>query len=152
MSRSRMKTLAVTSAVVAGLAAAPAFAAESYKLGIVTFLSGAAAGPFGVPAENAAKLVVEALNAGTMPAPYTTKGFGDKTVEMTFVDEAGGGTKQVAEFRNLVERQGVDAVIGYISSGDCLAVPSAAEELKKLLVLFALDLDEFDFVLRLRLK
>jgi branched-chain amino acid transport system substrate-binding protein len=107
-----------------------------FKLGIVTFLSGAAAGPFGVPAENAAKLVVEALNAGTMPAPYATKGFGGRTVEMTFVDEAGGGTKQVAEFRNLVERQGVNAVIGYISSGDCLAVPPAAEELKTLLVLF----------------
>lgn len=136
MHRSLLKTVAVTSAVVAGMAATSSFASESYKLGIVTFLSGAAAGPFGVPAENAAKLIVEALNAGTAPAPYATKGFGGRTVEMTFVDEAGGGTKQVAEFRNLVERQGVDAVIGYISSGDCLAVPPAAEELKTLTVLF----------------
>lgn len=118
MHRSLLKTVAVTSTVVAGMAITPSFASEDYKVGIVTFLSGAAAGPFGVPAENAAKLIVEALNAGTAPAPYATKGFGGRTVEMTFVDEAGGGTKQVAEFRNLVERQGVDAVIGYISSGD----------------------------------
>lgn len=31
------------------------------------------------------------------------------------VDENGGGTKQVEEFRNLVQRQKVDAVVGYIS-------------------------------------
>ena len=46
------------------------------------------------------------------------------------IDENGGATKQVEEFRNLVERQKVDAVIGYISSGDCLAVSPVAEELK----------------------
>jgi len=50
--------------------------------------------------------------------------------------EAGGPTTQVAEYRNLVQRQNVDAVIGYISSGDCLAVAPVAEELKKLTLLF----------------
>ena len=55
---------------------------------------------------------------------------------MSIIDEAGGATKQVAEFRNLVERQNVDFVIGYIGSGDCLAVAPVAEELKKLTVLF----------------
>ena len=42
----------------AAFAAQPATAqqAETFKLGIVTFLSGAAAGPFGVPARNAAEL------------------------------------------------------------------------------------------------
>ena len=34
------------------------------KIGVVTFLSGAAAGPFGIPAKNAADLIVEAINAG----------------------------------------------------------------------------------------
>ena len=52
------------------------------------------------------------------------------------IDEAGGTTKQVSEFRNLVERQDVDFVIGYISSGDCLAIAPVAEEMKKLTVLF----------------
>ena len=42
----------------AALAATPAAAqqAGTLKLGIVTFLSGGAAGPFGVPARNAAEL------------------------------------------------------------------------------------------------
>ncbi|XSC45630.1 ABC transporter substrate-binding protein [Bradyrhizobium sp. RDT10] len=40
----------------------------------------------------------------------------------------------MAEYRNLVPR--VDIVIGYISSGDCLAIAPVAEEQKKLTVLF----------------
>ncbi len=124
--------------VVALFAGTPAHAAENgkFRLGIVTFLSGPASGPFGVPAENAAKLVVDALNAGKMPAPYTTKGINGVEIETVVVDEAGGATKQVEEFRNLVERQKVDAVIGYISSGDCLAVAPVAEELKELTIFF----------------
>lgn len=122
------------------LAAVPAAvqAAEGgkFRLGVVTFLSGAASGPFGVPAENAAKLIVAALNGGSMPAPYTMRGISGMEIEMVVVDEAGGATKQVEEFRNLVERQKVDAVIGYISSGDCLAVAPVAEELKALTVFF----------------
>ncbi len=105
------------------------------KIGVVTFLSGPAAAPFGVPAKNGADILVPALNAGTVPAPYTTKGIGGRTIELTYVDEAGGTTKQVTEYRNLVQRD-VDLVIGYISSGDCLAIAPVAEELKKLTVLF----------------
>lgn len=106
------------------------------RIGLVTFLSGPAAGPFGVPAKIAAEAIVESLNAGKAPAPYSTKGFGGITVELAIIDEAGGATKQVAEFRNLVQRQNVDFVIGYIGSGDCLAVAPVAEELKMLTVLF----------------
>ncbi|NIO16412.1 MAG: ABC transporter substrate-binding protein [Deltaproteobacteria bacterium] len=111
-------------------------AADTYKVGVVTFLSGGAAGPFGVPAKNAADVIVEALNAGTVPAPYTTKGFAGKQIEMVLIDEAGGATEQVTEFRNLVQQKKVDAVIGYISSGHCLAIAPVAEELKALTVLF----------------
>jgi branched-chain amino acid transport system substrate-binding protein len=122
---------------VAGLlSATPAIAQErTVKIGVVTFLSGAAAAPFGVPAKNAADVVVEAANAGKLPAPYTTKGIGGGAIELTYVDEAGGTTKQVTEYRNLVQRD-VDLVIGYISSGDCLAIAPVAEELKKLTVFF----------------
>jgi branched-chain amino acid transport system substrate-binding protein len=118
------------------LAVQPAAAQQAIKLGIVTFLSGAAAGPFGVPARNAAELTIEALNAGTLPSPYATKGINGMTVETVIVDEAGGTTKQVTEYRNLVQRQNVDAVIGYISSGDCLAIAPLADELKKITVFF----------------
>lgn len=123
------------SAVCAGIAA-PAQAQESFKLGIVTFLSGPAAESFGVPAGNAAKVLVDAFNKGTAPKPYDKKGFGGLTVETVVVDEAGGATKQVQELRNLYQRENVDAVIGYVGSGDCLAVAPAAEEMKKMLVLF----------------
>jgi branched-chain amino acid transport system substrate-binding protein len=122
----------------AALTVQPATAqqAEAFKLGIVTFLSGAAAGPFGVPARNAAELTIEALNAGTLPAPYDKKGLNGSQIEMVIVDEAGGTTKQVTEYRNLVQRANVDAIIGYISSGDCLAVAPLADELKKLTIFF----------------
>ena len=58
------------------------------------------------------------------------------TIVPVFVDENGGATKQVQELRNLYDRENVDAVIGYVSSGDCLAVAPVAEEMKKLLVLY----------------
>jgi branched-chain amino acid transport system substrate-binding protein len=107
---------------------------QPIKVGIVTFLSGPAAGPFGIPARNAAELTAELLNAGTVPAPYTKKGLGGTPIELVIIDEAGGPQKQVAEYRNLVPR--VDIVIGYISSGDCLAIAPVAEEQKKLTILF----------------
>ena len=126
----------LTSAALALALTIPALAADAIKIGIVTFLSGPAAGPFGVPAKISAEMMVEAINAGKVPGVYSKKGFGGKLIEIVIIDEAGGTTKQVEEYRNLVQRQNVDMVIGYISSGDCLAVAPAAEELKKLTVLF----------------
>ncbi len=106
------------------------------KIGVVSFLSGPAAGPFGVPARNAAEFMFEMLNAGKVPAPYATKGFGGAPLRMSLVDESGGTTTQVTEFRNLVQRDNVDLVIGYISSGSCLGIAPVAEELKKVTVFF----------------
>jgi branched-chain amino acid transport system substrate-binding protein len=116
---------------------APAMAQDgTVKLGIVAFLSGPAAGPFGVPARNAAELMIEHINAGTLPAPYNSKGLAGLKIQPVYIDEAGGTTTQVTELRNLVQREHVDAVVGYISSGSCLAVAPVAEELKVLTVLF----------------
>ncbi|MGH8758763.1 MAG: hypothetical protein ACREVW_04520 [Burkholderiales bacterium] len=75
------------------------------RIGLVTFLSGPAAGPFGVPAKIAAEAIVDSLNAGKVPAPYNAKGFAGTPLELTIIDEAGGATKQVTELRNQVERQ-----------------------------------------------
>lgn len=122
---------------VAGLLAnGVAQAQETFKIGIVTFLSGPAAESFGVPAANGGKVLIEALNAGTVPAPHNKKGFGGMQIVPVFVDENGGATKQVQELRNLYDREKVDVVIGYVSSGDCLAVAPVAEELKRLLILY----------------
>ncbi|MDH3318083.1 MAG: ABC transporter substrate-binding protein [Betaproteobacteria bacterium] len=124
---------------VAAAALVPAFAAAQdapLKIGVVSFLSGAAAGPFGVPARNGAEIMFEMLNAGKVPAPYATKGFGGAPLQMNLVDESGGTTVQVTEFRNMVQRDNVDLIIGYISSGSCLGIAPVAEELKKLTVFF----------------
>ncbi|HTP50967.1 MAG TPA: ABC transporter substrate-binding protein [Anaeromyxobacteraceae bacterium] len=134
--KSPLAALLVASSLAA-LAPARAQADEAkFRIGVVTFLSGAAAGPFGVPARNGAEVLAEAINAGKVPAPYQKPGFGGRPVELVFLDEAGGTTKQVSEYRDLVQRQNVDAVIGYISSGDCLAIAPVAEELKKLTIFF----------------
>ncbi len=134
----RLLRVALTGLAITAVSSAPALAQQktSIKIGFVTFLSGPASGPFGVPAKLAAEGIVESLNAGKGPAPYQIKGIGGLPVELVVIDEAGGATKQVSEYRNLIQRQKVDAVIGYISSGDCLAIAPVAEELKKLTVFF----------------
>ena len=123
-------------ALAAAVIAPAAMAQNTVKIGIVTFLSGPAAAPFGVPAKNAAEFVVDELNAGKAPGPYGKKGFGGSTIETVILDEAGSTTTQVTEFRNLVQRQNVDLVVGYVSSGNCLAIAPVAEELKKLINFF----------------
>jgi branched-chain amino acid transport system substrate-binding protein len=135
---SHLRSALVAAAACAALLhpASPRAEEPKFRIGVVTFLSGAAAGPFGVPARNGAEVLVESLNAGKLPAPYAKAGIGGRAIELVFLDEAGGTTKQVSEFRDLVQRQKVDAVIGYISSGDCLAVAPVAEELKALTVFF----------------
>jgi branched-chain amino acid transport system substrate-binding protein len=111
-------------------------AQDTYKVGIVSFLSGQAAESFGIPAINGAKVLVEAFNKGVAPAPYNKTGFGGLKIEPVYVDENGGAIKQVQELRNLYDREKVDAVVGYVSSGDCLAVAPVAEEMKKFLILY----------------
>ena len=128
---SMRRSIWLGAAAAVAMGAAPAAMAQNVKIGIVTFLSGPAAAPFGVPAKNAAEFVIKQLNEGKGPAPYDKKGFGGTTIETAIIDEAGSTTTQVTEFRNLVQRDNVDLVIGYVSSGNCLAVAPVAEELKK---------------------
>ena len=127
--------LALALMSMAAIPAAYAQSATPIKVGIVTFMSGAAAGPFGVPAKNAAEVTAAELNAGKIPAPYNQVGFGGTPVEFVYIDEAGSTSKQVSEYRNLLN-QGVDYVIGYTSSGNCLAIAPVAEELQKVTLLF----------------
>lgn len=129
-------SLAIASAGLLGIVQGAAAQEETFKVGLVTFLSGPASGPFGVPAANAADIVIKGINAGDLPAPYDSAGINGLQLESVVIDEAGGPTQQVEEYRNLVQRQNVDAVIGYISSGDCLAVGPLAEEMEVLTILF----------------
>ncbi|MDP6515892.1 MAG: ABC transporter substrate-binding protein [Alphaproteobacteria bacterium] len=134
--RKALAAAALAAAVIATMGG-PAQAQDdaTIKMGLVAFLSGPAAGHFGIPARNGAEMTIDAINNGTLPPPYDSKGIAGRRLEVVSIDESGGATKQVTEFRNLVQRQGVDLVVGYISSGDCLAVPAVAEELKTLTIL-----------------
>src|SRR5690606_28022092 len=134
---------AVVPWAVAGLAAAtfataPAQAQDTapISLGIVSFLTGPAAAPFGIPGRNGAEILIEELNAGKAPEPFNKVGFGGIKLQAKYVDEAGSAANTVTEFRNLVQRDKVDAVVGYVSSGNCLAVTPVADELKALTVFY----------------
>ena len=68
-------------ALAALLAAGGASAQETFKVGIVSFLSGQAAESFGIPAVNGAKVLVDAFNKGAAPEPYNKTGFGGMKIE-----------------------------------------------------------------------
>ncbi|SMX27212.1 Leucine-specific-binding protein precursor [Pelagimonas phthalicica] len=130
ISRILMTTTAVATATIC---AAPVFA-DDVKVGVVTFLSGGAAGPFGVPARNAAELVIDAINKGDLPAPYNTAGLAGNTIAPVYVDE--NSKQKNADFQKLVEKDGVEMVVGYISSSSCKSIAPEAEKLKRLTILF----------------
>src|SRR5262245_26913735 len=94
-----MTALAVALAVPLCILGAPAcaLAQATVKVGIVAFISGPAAAPFGVPAKQAADFVIDELNAGKGPKPYDKVGFGGSKIETVIVDEAGTTTVQVTE-------------------------------------------------------
>ncbi len=120
MSRlSRIATVASVTAISV-VFAAPVTAQETFKLGIVTFLSGPAADSFGVPARNGAQFVIDQLNKGAAPSPYEKVGFGGMKVEPVIIDENGGATKQVQELRNLRATM----------STSCLAISAPATALR----------------------
>ena len=129
----RVVGVAVAGALAFG--AGTALAKDEVTMAVPTFLTGAGAPAFGIPAKQGAELIIEAINAGTLPAPYNSKGLAGAKIKPLVYDEAGGGTKQVTELRNKVQKQNVDLVVGYISSGTCAAVSKTAEELKVLTLL-----------------
>ena len=109
----------------ASAVAQPKGAPKELKLGFVDFFSGSAA-IFGASGKNAAEWLVDKWNkeGGLLSVP----------VKMVQIDEAGGPDKQVTEFRRLVLDEQVEAIIGYTSSANCLAVGPVAEELQVLTV------------------
>ena len=68
------------------------------KIAVPVFLSGPGAGAFGEPSRNAAEIIIKAMNAGELPAPYNQKGLAGAPIESKIVDEAGGIATVVAEF------------------------------------------------------
>lgn len=133
----RASYLLAASALSLSMASNMAVAADNnqeVKVGFVMFLSGAASGPFGIPARNAAELLVDGINSGTLPAPYNTMGLAGAKIAPLYVDEA--SKQKVADYKKLVQKDDVDIVVGYISSGSCKAIAPIAEDSKKLTVFF----------------
>jgi len=106
-------------------AAPPKGAPKELKLGFVDFFSGSAS-IFGISGKTTAEWLVDKWNKAG--------GIRGVPVKLVEVDEAGGPDKQVTEFRRLVLDEKVDAIVGYTSSADCLAIGPVAEELQTLTV------------------
>ncbi len=123
--------------VTTGVTAAIAQSQPPVKIGFPVFLSGPAVGAFGEPSRNAAQLIVRAMNNGEIPAPYNQKGLGGIPIDPKIIDEAGNTATVVTEFKNLVQRDKVDAVVGYVSSASCLAAAPVAEDLEVLTIFYA---------------
>src|SRR4051812_24351050 len=97
------------------------------RVGITTFLSGAAS-VFGVPAKQTAEMLFEEINKAG--------GIGGVPVKAFFVDEAPGTDHLVGEYRRLVQNEGVHIVFASISSGSCLACTPLSDEMKKTTLLW----------------
>jgi len=98
------------------------------KLAAVSFLTGAAAAPFGIPADNAYKLCAEKINS--------EGGILGRKIDLQSFDEAGGGDSQVKLARKLILEDKVDAILGYISSGNCKAILPLSDELGGLIIAY----------------
>ncbi len=98
------------------------------KVAAVSFLTGAAAAPFGIPGDNVFKMCADKINADG--------GILGRKIELHSKDEAGGVDAQVKLARKLILEDKMDVVLGYISSADCLAVLPLADELGGLIVAY----------------
>ena len=145
MKTSRLASL-LGATLLSGLATL-AIAADKPKelnVGISTFLSGSAS-VFGVPARDAADILIEEINAGG--------GIDGVKIVPSYIDEGGGGEKLLSEYRRLAEG-GTRVMLSAISSGHCNIVAPVAEDLKVLNVLWdcgtekALEGKKYKYVVR----
>lgn len=97
---------------------------EPVELAFFGFQSGPAS-VFGVPFLNAARLIVDEINSngGIL---------GERKINASYYDEAAGTGQMVSQVRSLKSQGKADAVIGFISSGNMLAVAPVAESIGQL--------------------
>ncbi len=98
------------------------------KIAAVSFLTGAAAAPFGIPGDNTFKMCADIINK--------EGGILGRKIELASKDEAGGVDAQVKLARKLILEDKVDVDLGYISSASCLAVLPLADETGGLIVAY----------------
>lgn len=122
-----MKNLFVTRVAAAMVAAALPLAAgaadkpDSLKIGMTAFLTGPAS-VFGVPARNAAEILIDNINAAG--------GINGVPVDISFIDEGAGAEALTSEYRRMVESGGAEVMLASISSGNCQTLAPLAEDLQ----------------------
>jgi branched-chain amino acid transport system substrate-binding protein len=104
--------------IIPSLALAADSKPNSLDIAVITFFSGSGS-VAGGPAVDSAKMTIKQINEAG--------GIDGVPIKARYIDESGGPTKNVAELREVAHK--VDAVVGYISSSDCLAVAPVAENL-----------------------
>jgi branched-chain amino acid transport system substrate-binding protein len=107
----RLKTLAISAAVVAALGATPVLA--QVKIGVVTSATGPTA-LIGIPQKNTVALL--------------PKKIGDLTVDYISLDDASDPTQSVTNFKKLITEEKVDALIGPSGSPNAMGVIQFAAE------------------------
>jgi len=111
-------------AMVAGALPVMAIAAdkpESLNIGMTAFLTGPAS-VFGVPARDAAEIMVENINAAG--------GINGVPIDITFIDEGAGAEALTSEYRRMVESGSAEVMLASISSGNCQTIAPLAEDLQ----------------------
>jgi branched-chain amino acid transport system substrate-binding protein len=98
------------------------------KVATISFLTGAAAAPFGIPGDNSYKLCADKINE--------EGGILGRKIDLKSYDEAGGADAQVKLARKLILEDKVDVILGYISSGNCKAVLPLSDELGGLIIAY----------------
>lgn len=115
------RVVAATIAAALPLAASAADKPKSLNVGMTTFLTGPAS-VFGVPARNAAEILVENINADG--------GINGVPVNISFIDEGAGAEALTSEYRRMVESGSVEVMMAAISSGNCQTLAPLAEDLQ----------------------
>jgi branched-chain amino acid transport system substrate-binding protein len=106
-------------------AAAPAFAAETIKIGAILAVTGPASF-LGAPEARTLEMLTEELNA--------KGGMGGRKIELIIKDSGASPEKAISFAKQLIEEEKVFAIIGPSTTGETMAIKNIAEEGKTLLL------------------
>ena len=115
----RNTKLAAIAAVVAASLAAPARGTDAIKVGALLAVTGPASF-LGAPEARTLELLAEDLN--------DRGGIGGRKVQLVVKDTGGSPEKAISFAKQLIEEEGVVAIIGPSTSGETMAVKAVAEE------------------------
>ncbi|OLO13264.1 ABC transporter substrate-binding protein [Chromohalobacter japonicus] len=94
---------------------------DKLNVGVFTFLSGPAAA-YGEPGRRGAETIIDMINSDG--------GIEGRTIEANYIDEAQGTEGVITEYRQLANDPNYNVMIAALSSSNCLALISVADQLK----------------------